>query len=100
MDQFLCYLVVVIGHVVSVSLRGHMRGSRPSTCHPSTFPPKKSRNLGQTGDRVAESGGFDPCPFLNEQIGHLQLVTCEPGCGRRKSVGMLGTSLRVLSFGS
>ena len=46
MDQFLCYLVVVIGHIVSVSLRGHMRGSRPSACLPSTLPPKKIKDLG------------------------------------------------------
>ena len=29
---------------------------------------QKSRTLGQVGDRVAESGGFDPCLPLNDPI--------------------------------
>ena len=33
---------------------------------------QKSGILGQVGDRVAESGGFDPCLFLNEQVGVLK----------------------------
>ena len=32
---------------------------------------QKSRNSDQVGDRVAESGGFDPCLLLNTQIGVL-----------------------------
>ena len=32
---------------------------------------QKSGILGQVGDRVAESGGFDPCLLLNEQMGVL-----------------------------
>ena len=64
MDQFLCYLVVVIGHIVSVSLRGHMRGSRPSACHPSTFPPKKSRNSSHASPVAALAKAL-------ECLGHL-----------------------------
>ena len=32
---------------------------------------QKSRIVGQIGERVAESGGFDLCLFLNDQIGVL-----------------------------
>ena len=32
----------------------------------------ESMILGQTGDRVAESGGFDPCPFCAAALEHLR----------------------------
>ena len=36
-----------------------------------TLRVQKSTVAGQIGDRVAESGGVDPCPFLNDPIGVL-----------------------------
>ena len=36
-----------------------------------TLRVQKSRILGQIGNRLAESGGFDPWHLLNDQIGVL-----------------------------
>ena len=47
-------------------------------CDEDAWRVEKSRILGQVGDRVAESGGFDPRLFLNEQIGKEGFCRC-PG---------------------